>query len=52
MVNAHYPGMEAMHEFAYGKDIVQDAIRLKLTQALGGLKVTHETQSCNNSTDS
>jgi len=37
MVNAHYPGLEAFHEFGYGEDIVQDAVKLKLTQALGGL---------------
>jgi hypothetical protein len=52
MVNAHYPGLEAFHEFGYGEGIIQDTVRLKLTQALGGLKATHETQLCNNSTDS
>lgn len=38
MVNAHYPGLEAFYEFAHGDGIVQDAVRVKLTQALGGLK--------------
>jgi len=37
MVNAHYPGLEAFHEFGYGEGIIQDAVKLKLTQALGGL---------------
>ncbi|KAF2501141.1 putative cytochrome P450 [Lophium mytilinum] len=37
MVNAHYPGLEAFYEFGYGEGIVQDAVKLKLTQALGGV---------------
>lgn len=31
--------MEGFHEFAFGNDIVQDCIRLKLTQALGRLNL-------------
>jgi hypothetical protein len=37
LVHATYPGIEGFYEFAFGGDILQDVIKLKLTQALGML---------------
>ncbi|KAI9836022.1 MAG: hypothetical protein M1819_001633 [Sarea resinae] len=37
MVNARYPGLEAFHEFAFGGDLIQDVVKLKLTQALANM---------------
>ena len=48
-VHATYPGLEGFYEFAFGGDIVQDVIKLKLTQALGTVhpyKLTEEIGEC------
>ncbi|KAJ5605308.1 hypothetical protein N7510_010462 [Penicillium lagena] len=44
MVNAQYPGMEAFREFAFRDDLIQDVVRLKLTQMLGMLPISKDVR--------
>jgi hypothetical protein len=35
MVHADFPGFEAFHEFVYREQLIQDVVRVKVTQSLG-----------------